>query len=59
MTLAVFLTAGLSACDVLHDDLSGCDLYLKFRYDYNLDNEDRFAVQVEEVKVFVFDAGGG
>lgn len=58
IALAVLLTAGLSACDVLHDDLSGCDLYLKFRYDYNLDNEDRFAEQVEEVKIFVFDESG-
>ena len=56
---AVLLTAGLSACDVLHDDLSKCDLYLRFRYDYNLENEDRFADQVDEVTVFLFDADGG
>lgn len=56
--LAVFMMAGIAGCDVLHDDLSQCDLFLKFRYDYNLANEDWFTGQVEEVKVFVFDAEG-
>ncbi len=50
--------AGITGCDVLHDDLSQCDLFLEFRYDYNLANEDWFAEQVEEVKVFVFDTNG-
>ena len=35
-----------------------CDLFLEFRYDYNMVNEDWFADQVEEVKVYVFDAEG-
>lgn len=59
MILAVFVTAGLSACGVLHDDLSGCELRLRFRYNYNLSGEDWFAAQVDEVKVFVFDPSGG
>lgn len=52
------MTAGITGCDVLHDDLSQCDLFLRFRYDYNMANEDWFTEQVEEVKVFVFDAKG-
>ena len=32
--------------------------FLEFRYDYNMVNEDWFADQVEEVKVYVFDAEG-
>lgn len=52
------MTAGIAGCDVLHDDLSQCDLFLRFRYDYNMANEDWFTEQVEEVKVFVFDAKG-
>ena len=47
-----------SRCDVLHNDQSQCDLFLKFRYDYNLSFEDQFAEQVKEVKVFVFDTEG-
>lgn len=60
MLLAALLTtaAGLGGCDVLHDDLSECDLYLRFRYDYNLAGEDWFADQVGAVKVFVFSAEG-
>lgn len=46
MSLAVILAAGMGGCDVLHDDLSECDLYLRFRYDYNLASEDWFADQV-------------
>ena len=38
--LAVSLMAGITGCDVLHDDLSQCDLFLRFRYDYNMANED-------------------
>ena len=52
------MAAGITGCDVLHDDLEQCDLFLKFRYDYNMANENWFADQVEEVKVFVFDAEG-
>nr|WP_044653472.1 FimB/Mfa2 family fimbrial subunit [Bacteroides acidifaciens] len=58
MILAAFMAAGITGCDVLHDDLEQCDLFLKFRYDYNMANENWFADQVEEVKVFVFDAEG-
>lgn len=57
-TLAIFLIAGVSGCDVLHDDMSQCDLFLKFKYDYNLDRKDLFAQQVQEVKVFIFDSQG-
>lgn len=40
------------------EDTSDCDLFLKFRYDYNLSNEDWFSQQVEEVKVYLFDKDG-
>ena len=56
--LAAFIVAGITGCDVFHDDLDQCDLFLKFRYDYNMANKDWFAEQVEEVKVFVFDTQG-
>lgn len=41
------------------EDMSECDHYLQFRYDYNLSSEDWFAQQVEEVKVYLFDKDGG
>lgn len=37
------MVAGITGCDVLHDDLDQCDLFLKFRYDYNMANKDWFA----------------
>lgn len=48
-----------SSCNVLHDDLSKCDFYLRFIYDYNMERQDLFAAQVSEVQVFVFDPQGG
>lgn len=48
-----------SSCDVLHDDLSKCDFFLRFVYDYNMERQDFFAAQVSEVQVFVFDPQGG
>ena len=42
------MAAGITGCDVFHDDLDQCDLFLEFRYDYNMVNEDWFADQVEE-----------
>lgn len=59
MLLAITtIMAGMGGCDVLHDDLSECDLYLQFKYDYNLAREDWFADQVGAVKVFLFSAEG-
>lgn len=40
------------------EETSDCDLFLQFRYDYNLSNEDLFAQQVEEIKVYLFDKDG-
>lgn len=45
-------------CDILHDDLSKCNVYLYFKYDYNLKGENWFATQVEEVRVFAFNEDG-
>lgn len=56
--MLLLMSSVLCGCGVLHDDLSKCDLFLKFRYDYNMSYEDWFPSQVEEVKVFVFDKEG-
>lgn len=56
--MCMLLLAGFGGCNVLHDDMSTCNLYLEFRYDYNLDGEDWFAEQVEQVHVYVFNDNG-
>ena len=56
--LATLFMAGFSGCDVLHDDLSDCELTLQFRYDYTMEGKDLFTEQVQEVKVFIFDDNG-
>lgn len=40
------------------ENLSECDLYLRFRYDYNMESQDLFASQVGRVKVYLFDNDG-
>lgn len=52
------LTLLLSSCDMLHDSMDGCGLYLSFRYDYNMKKTDLFAEQVKRVDVFFFDEKG-
>lgn len=58
LILATVLMAWISGCDILHDDLSGCELTLQFRYDYTMEGKDLFTEQVQEVKVFIFDDNG-
>lgn len=48
----------LTAASCTKEDMSMCDLYLKFRYDYNMISKDLFKEQVEQVKVFIFDRNG-
>lgn len=48
----------LSSCDTFHDDIDGCGLYLRFKYDYNMKKTDLFAQSVNRVDVFLFDPKG-
>lgn len=52
------LTLLLSSCDMLHDDMYDCGLYLSFKYDYNMKKMDLFAEKVKRVDVFFFDKNG-
>lgn len=45
-------------CDTIYDDLSDCHMYIRFKYDYNMDKTDKFADQCDKVEVFLFDAEG-
>lgn len=46
------------SCNSLFENLEECDYTLRFRYDYNMENKDWFADQVNQVQVFVFDSQG-
>lgn len=52
------LTLLLSSCDMLHDSMDDCGLYLSFRYDYNMKKTDLFTEQVKRIDVFFFDEKG-
>lgn len=48
----------LFSCTSIDETLSECRLYVRFRYDYNMEFSDAFASQVNRVDVFVFDKDG-
>ena len=48
----------LFSCTSIDETLSECQLYVSFRYDYNMEFTDAFATQVNRVEVFVFDKDG-
>ncbi|WP_334312612.1 FimB/Mfa2 family fimbrial subunit [Bacteroides uniformis] len=52
------LTLLLSSCDMFHDSMEDCGLYLTFKYDRNMKKTDLFAEQVKRVDVFFFDKDG-
>ena len=48
----------LFSCTSIVETLPECRLYVRFRYDYNMEFSDAFASQVNRVDVFVFDKDG-
>ena len=48
----------LYSCTSIDETLPECRLYVRFRYDYNMEFSDAFASQVNRVDVFVFDKDG-
>lgn len=57
----IVLGMSVSSCtDLIFDDREGCDrgVFVKFKYDYNLQHSDMFADHVGEVTVYVFDEQG-
>ena len=48
----------LFSCTSIDETLPECQLYVRFRYDYNMEFSDAFASQVNRVDVFVFDKEG-
>lgn len=61
---AVVLTASMTGCGLMHDDLEDCatrpDTHtsVKFVYDYNTQTKDMFNDHVGAVTLYVFDANG-
>lgn len=46
------------ACESIHESLDPCEIYLEFRFDYNMEYTCSFTKQVPTVDVYVFDADG-
>lgn len=53
-----FVSFLLNSCDTFHDNMDGCGLYLRFKYDYNMKKTDLFAERVKRVDVFFFEPDG-
>lgn len=58
--LAVMGISLVALTSCIHDNLEECPQAYSvcFRYDYNMEFADRFANEVENLSVYVFDAGG-
>ena len=54
----LLLVLVLFSCTSIDETLPECRLYVRFRYDYNMEFSDAFASQVNRVDVFVFDKDG-
>lgn len=48
----------VSSCDVFHEDLPECRLFVQFKYDYNMLSTDAFHTQVDKVTLYVFSKEG-
>ena len=48
----------LFSCTSIDETLSECQLYVSFRYDYNMEFADAFHAQVDKVELYVFDKDG-
>lgn len=46
------------SCDAFNEDLPECRLFVKFKYDYNMQSVCSFHVQVDKVELYVFDKDG-
>lgn len=60
MAAALTLTVATSCHDMWHQDYSDCPngVYVKFKYDYNLQRADMFNDHVGQVTLYVFDENG-
>ena len=60
MAAAMTLTVVTSCNDMWHQDYSDCPngVYVKFKYDYNLQRADMFNDHVGQVTLYVFDENG-
>lgn len=53
------ISSGIStSCNALNEDLPECRLFVKFKYDYNMESVDSFHKQVDKVELYVFDKNG-
>lgn len=58
LILLLAIPFGWVACGSIHEDLEPCEIYLEFRFDYNMEYTCSFVAQVPSVDVFIFDAEG-
>ena len=48
----------MTSCDSFNEDLPECRLFVKFKYDYNMEFADAFHSQVDKAELYVFDKDG-
>ena len=57
-TLLLLLTGSISACDILEEEPEDCAVYVRFKYDMNMNFADAFSSSVNSVTLYAFDKDG-
>lgn len=57
-SVLIVCSAVFVSCDAFNEDLPECRLYVKFKYDYNMESVDAFHKQVDKIELYVFDKEG-
>lgn len=57
-TLLLMLTGTVSACDILEEEPEDCAVYVRFKYDMNMEFADAFQNAVNSVTLYAFDQNG-
>ena len=57
-SLLLFLAGSLGSCDVLEEEEEDCAVYVRFKYDMNMEFTDAFQHAVNSVTLYAFDKDG-
>ena len=57
-TLLLLMTGSLGSCDILEEEAEDCAVYVRFKYDMNMEFADAFQNAVNSVTLYAFDKDG-
>lgn len=55
LLVSILSVVSFGGCDSIYDDLNDCHVYIRFKDEYNMDKQDKFAEECDKVEIFIFD----